>query len=209
MLELEHYRPTALESAVVSFYKKKGITNPCDINLEVFAYDAGIWIHELPMPSTNYHFKHGYTIVLDNRLPYKQQRVELAHELGHILLHCGRQEFMTDDFRALQEWQADRFAMYALAPTFMIGNYLDYAYSREQLVSHLADVFNVPDVFMDTRLDLLEQRIRTLAAEAKLAEAIREASASYDYSFRHPLNHRIEYLVRDGQVIGRRRRAEI
>jgi Zn-dependent peptidase ImmA (M78 family) len=99
--------------------------------------------------------------------------------------------------------------MYAMVPTFMIRNYLEYTYSREQLVSHLAEVFNVPEVFMDARLELLEQRMRTLAAEAQLAEAIRESSASYDYTFRHPLNHRIEYLVRDGQVIGRRRRAEI
>ena len=42
--------------------------------------------------------------------------VELAHELGHVLLHAGRQELIQQDFRVMQEWQADRFAAYALVP---------------------------------------------------------------------------------------------
>lgn len=207
---LDRYQPGPLESAVVDFYRKNHIRSPKDINIEMFAYDAGIWIHFLASPSTNYHIKGDmYSIVVDRRLPWEQQRVELAHELGHVLLHAGRQEFMKDDFRALQEWQADRFAMYALAPTFMIANCIVQASSRQQLVSQLAYTFDVPLPFMDARLELLEQRMRTLVAQEQMAAAVREATAGYDYAYRHPLNHRIEYLVKDGNIVGRRLRADL
>lgn len=210
LTQLESYRPGPLESAVVEFYRKHHIKSPQDIDLEVFAYDAGIWIHFLDSPSTNYHMRDDlYSIVVDKRMPWEQQRVELAHELGHVLLHAGRQEFMTDNFRALQEWQADRFAAYALAPTFMIANCIVHASSRQQLVTQLAYTFDVPEPLMDARLNLLEQRMRDIAAQEQMAVAIQEATAGYDYSYRHPLNHQIEYLVKDGSIVGRRRRADL
>lgn len=130
--QLESYRPGPLESAIVEFYRKHHVKNPNDIDLELFAYDAGIWIHFLNSASTNYETRDNlYTIVVDQRMPWEQQRVEL----GHVLLHAGRQEFMVSDFRALQEWQADRFAMYALLPTFMITNYMVQSSSRSQFLN--------------------------------------------------------------------------
>lgn len=207
---LEKYVPTPLEASVVEFYRKHHIKSPQDISLEMFAYDAGIWVHYVPHPSTNYQFKENfYTVCVDNRIPWENQRVEMAHELGHVLLHTGRQEFMNDDFRALQEFQADRFAMFALTPTYMIANCIVQAASRQQLVSQLAYTFDVPEPFMDARLHLLEQRLRDIAAQAQIKEALEQQSAGYDYSYRHPLNHRVEYLVRDGAIVGRRYRADI
>jgi Zn-dependent peptidase ImmA (M78 family) len=207
MLELQYYRPTPLESAIVDFYRKNHIKSPQDIDLEMFAYEQNIWIHYADRHSDSFEFKQGYSIVIDNRLPWEQQRVELAHELGHCLLHAGRQELMQYDFRVMQEWQADRFAAYALAPTFMIENCWIEASSREQMVSELAYHFNVTEPFMDVRLHMLEQRMQTLAAEAQLAAAIAEDRATYDYSYRNLFNPNIEYLVKDGRIIDRRRRA--
>lgn len=209
LTQLESYRPSPLESSVVDFYRKRHVQSPQDIDLEMFAYDAGIWIHFMDSSSTNYHIRGNmYSVVVDRRLPWNQQRVELAHELGHVLLHAGRQEFMTDDFRALQEWQADRFAAYALVPTFMLSNYIVHASSRQQLVSCLSQNFDVPEPFMEGRLTLLEQRLQNLAAQEQMASAIREATAGYDYAYRHPFNPRIEYLVQDGNIVGRRLRAD-
>lgn len=206
---LDNYRPGHLESAVVDFYRRHHIRSPQDIHLEMFAEDAGIHVHYVPFPSTSYELKSGPLIAVDNRLPWVQQRVEFAHELGHILLHCGRQHFMTDDFRALQEFQADRFAMYALAPTYMITNCIVQAHSRQQLVSQLAYTFDVTEPFMDARLQLLEQRMQGLVAQQQMATAIAEASVGYDYSYRHPTNHNVELLVRDGNIVGHRRRAAL
>lgn len=210
MFNLDQYRPTHLEASVVNFYRKNSVRAPQDIQLELFAYDAGIWIHFLSQPSTNYHFRaQMYTVIVDRRQPWEQQRVEMAHEIGHVLLHAGRQEFMADDYRARQEFQADLFAMYALVPTFMIANCITNAYSRPQLVEQLAYTFDVPLPFMDARLTLLEQRLYTIAAEDQMSAAIREASSGYDYAYRHPTDRRVEYLVKDGWVVGRRRRADI
>jgi len=208
--QFEQYRPTHLESAIVDFYRKNGVRSPQDIDLDYFVQDAGIWLHYVAQPTSHYQFKQGrYTIVVDRRITWERQRTELAHELGHCLLHSGRQEFMNDDFRALQEWQADRFAMFALVPTFMIANCITQTSSHAELVDQLSYIFDVPAPFMDARLHMLEQRFQALAAERQMSSAIREASAGYDYSFRHPVNHKIEYLVRDGSIIGQRRRAEL
>lgn len=211
MLDLEHYRPTPLESFVVDFYRKRGIRSPQDIDLEMLAYEAGIWIHYADAPTTHYEIDDGkaYSIVVDNGQPWEQQRVELAHELGHCLLHVGRQDLMPIDFRVRQEWQADRFAAYALAPTFMIANCWVDTSSRERMVSQLAYQFDVPEPFMDARLRLLEERLHTLAFERQMAQIIAAERAMYDYSFCHPTNPRIEYLVRDNRVIHARLRADI
>lgn len=210
MFDFTRYRPTHLEAAVVSFYQQNCIRNPQDIDLDIFAYDAGIWVHYLDQPSTNYHFRgNSYTVVVDRRMAWEQQRVEFAHELGHVLLHAGRQEFMKDDLRAHQEFQADRFAMYALAPTFMIANCLVQASSRQQLVSQLAYTFDVPDTFMDARLKLLEERMFALAIEDQMSQRIAEERSQYDYGYRHPLDESVEYLVKDNRVIGTRRRARL
>ncbi|CAM3901290.1 ImmA/IrrE family metallo-endopeptidase [Alicyclobacillus pomorum] len=210
MLQLQYYRPTPLEAAIVDFYRKNHVKSPQDIDLEMFAWDAGVWIHYSSMPTTHIETDHNmYSIIVDNRLPWELQKVQLAHELGHVLLHAGRQEFLREDFRALQEWQADKFAAYALVPTFMIANCWVEASSREQQVSQLAYHFDVPETFMDGRLGLLERRMQALAAEAQLAAAIAEERATYDYSYRNHFNPSIEYLVKDGRVIGRRRRAAL
>ena len=208
-LSFDHYRPTPLESAIDAFYRKKHIYSPVDLDLEVFAQDANIQILYKPLSSVTYQFHTFNTIIIDSRLPSRQQKVELAHELGHVLLHSGRQEFMNDDFRAMQEWQADRFGMYSLAPTWMIKDNLIQTTSRSRLIAHLSDVFDVPETFMEERLHMLEERLRSLASQAQLTQQINEIRSQYDYAYRHPTNPLIEYLVKDGTVIGRRRRAEI
>ncbi|WAH38573.1 ImmA/IrrE family metallo-endopeptidase [Alicyclobacillus dauci] len=206
----ERYVPTHLESAIMDFYRKNKVKSQYDIDLEMFAWDAGIWVHYADMGTTHNEVDGTmYSIIIDNRIPWQQQRVEFAHELGHVLLHAGRQEFMNNDFRALQEWQADRFAMYALAPTCMIVNTITNASSRTQLVRQLAEAFDVPDPFMDVRLKILEQRFRDLQAQGLMQEAIEAEHARYDYTYRHPTNPVIEYLVKDHVIVGQRRRADI
>lgn len=76
-------------------------------------------------------------------------------------------------------------------------------------MSQLAFTFNVPDPFIDARLELLEERMCSLAAHRQLAMAIKEATTGYDYCYRYPVNHRIEYMVKDNEIVGRRLRADI
>lgn len=213
MIELfKHYEPTSLEATVLSFYRKHSISSPQDIDLDWMAHDANVWVYYKSSPSTSYNIKGMWSIVVDDRLPPAQQRVEFAHELGHVFLHVGHQIAMNADFRAMQEWQADRFAMYLLCPTPMIANYLVTADNRGQLVDHLAYMFNVPDYFMDERLKMLEQRLQQLAAQQQLAatlESMPQYGRDYDQIVRHPVNPRVEYYLRDGRVVYQRKRAEV
>ena len=164
-----------------------------DLDLELFADDANMTIHYQPLSSVTYQFHTFHSIIIDSRLPHRQQRVELAHELGHVLLHVGRQDFMNDDFRTKQEWQAERFGMYSLAPTTIIKENLIVTSSRSRLIVHLSDVFEVPEPFMETRLNLLEERLRFLASEAQMMNQINEIQSMYDYAYRHPTNQRIAF----------------
>lgn len=206
----ERYRPGPLESIIVDFYRKNDIRSPQDINLEMFAYEANIWIHYASTSSTHYELDGNmFTVVVDDRLPWVFQRAELAHELGHCLLHAGNQSNLSAQMRLFQESQADRFAFYALCPTFMLMNHLVSVNNRQQLLSYLAHQFDVHELWMDVRLKMFEQRMNDLRAQEQMQLALREAAAGYDYSYRHPGNQNIELLVKDGAIVGKRRRAAI
>ncbi|WP_018130972.1 ImmA/IrrE family metallo-endopeptidase [Effusibacillus pohliae] len=213
MLELlESYQPVPLEDAILAFYRKHHIANPDEIDLDWMAREANIWIHYKPHPSASYELRGMWSVIVDDRLPEPQQRVELAHELGHVFLHVGHQIAINADLKARQEWQADRFAMYLLCPTPMIADHMITAESRGQLVDHFADTFNVPDYFMDARLKLLEQRLQMLAAQRQFAaalESLPQYGRDYDQVVRHPVNPRIEYYLREGRVVYQRKRAEV
>jgi len=210
MYSLDNYQPTHLEKAITQFYQLHRIYSPRDIDLTLFAQDANVHIVFSPRDSKTYEFtNHRYEVIIDNRNPPSQQKIELAHELGHILLHVGRQDFMVDDFRAMQEWQANRFAIFALAPTFMMMNVIEPSNNRHQMILQLTEHFDVPISFMDERLNILEQRLYDFASQRRLSHIVAEDQARYDYTYFHPSNSSIEYLVKNEMVVGRRRRAEI
>ena len=49
-----------------------------------------------------------------------------------------------------------------LAPTWMIKDHLILTASRSQLIAHLADVFEVPEMFMEEQMHQLEERLHAL-----------------------------------------------
>ncbi|WP_054970893.1 ImmA/IrrE family metallo-endopeptidase [Alicyclobacillus ferrooxydans] len=206
--DLALYRPTPLESAIESWLRKLDMLSPYEIDLDIIAQELNIELRYLPRETNSVRLGDTHFVVVDSRLHWTQQRIEMAHEIGHILMHAGNQLRMPDDLRNLQEWQADRFGMYLLMPTFMVANCLTSAYSRKQMLRQLAEVFDVTDVFVDVRLNILEQRIRSLQWDQQVANVVAEQRQMYDYTYPHPTNKRIEYMVKDGYVIGSRRRAE-
>jgi len=119
---LKNYQPNKLEWRISTYYQKHDVQSPCEIDLNAYANESAIWVHYAPLDSANFEMiENMYTIIVDNRLPQLQQRVELARELGHVILHTGDQESVFEVERLRQIWQANRFAMYALAPTYMLA----------------------------------------------------------------------------------------
>lgn len=216
MYRLErNYQPSKLEWRVLNFYRRRDIQSPNQIDIEAFAKEAGIWVHYAPLGSTYYEMIDGmYTIIVDVRLPQLQQRVELAHELGHVLLHSGDQEVMSQAERIRQEREANCFSMYALAPTYLIFKLIPQQVGEdfcwESQVAHLADTFNVPLPFMDARLRLLNYGIYGMPpCTMRKADVIRESAEDYDYSYRHPFDETLEYVICNGEILGLRKRTTV
>lgn len=170
-----------LESAIERYYSQHGILSPHDIDLEALASEHGIIVRYLPRPSKTYELKGGrHIIIIDSRNDRLQQRVELAHELGHVLLHTGTQWRLPKLFRIKQEWQAERFAMYALAPTFMLLPRIDEGMDRRTLSGLLAEEFGVPQTFMSRRLAILHAQLEYQQSRSKFQVA--ESRNRYEYA---------------------------
>jgi Zn-dependent peptidase ImmA (M78 family) len=99
--------------------------------------------------------------------PPVRQRFTIAHEIGHLLLHPGRQVFLDervnfrDETSSLavdrEEIQANAFAAELLMPSEMVLEECRRASSagtltRAGFVSDLADIFDVSDEAMGHRL---------------------------------------------------------
>lgn len=207
-MRLENYQPNNLEWRISNYYLQHDVQSPSEIDLNAYAKEAAIWVHYAPLDSTNYEMTENmYTIIVDNRLPQQQQRVELAHELGHVILHSGNQETLSEAERIRQEWQANYFAMYALAPTYMLAKHMLDDCSWGAQVTHLSEEFNVPIPFMDVRLRLLSEKVYGfLSGSTSPLLVARESTEDYDYSYRHPLDETLEYVVCSEETLGLRKR---
>src|SRR5690625_1410718 len=91
-------------------------------------------------------------IIFDSRSKPSEQREQFFHELCHILRHVGHQSMLPKAFRALQEWDANNFTMYAALPYFMVKQ---YDLKDPHLLHHLATDFKVSE-------DLCKKRIESI-----------------------------------------------
>jgi Zn-dependent peptidase ImmA (M78 family) len=187
-----------LENTVVKFLQKYHINTPDEIDLDRIAYEESIFVYYLDSPSTSRILNGMTSIVINNQNPIEQQRVEFAHELGHIFRHHGGHHATSHEmFRDLQEWQANKFAMYLLCPTFMLVEHLDKQYSPAQL----ARTFRVPELFMKRRLKLLEQQYYSYRLEQEMAASMdRAPKYGRDYNMIRKIG-RTEYYCKDGKVV--------
>lgn len=160
------YNSTALEDWIVNRYAKLHIHVPKDIDIKQLAYHHSIFIHYKPMPSRYDVYGRYRGIVLDERSSIEEQREQFFHELCHILRHVGHQTMMPDAFRELQEWDANRFTMYAVLPYFMVK---EYDFYDDQLIYNLATDFKVTKKLVIKRLDHIKRNSfnKFLAAEKK------------------------------------------
>lgn len=81
--------------------------------------------------------------VINANLPYEEQKIVAAHELGHALLH---EEFAKDaqlcdtmlyDMRSKPEFEANLFAAYLLISDSDIEDAANMGYSKSQLAAYL------------------------------------------------------------------------
>lgn len=156
---LSGYRASWLEQRIESFYRAHGVRYPIDVTLHLWDEALHIEVIRRPGPTNAVRMTDETLIIFnDSHKPLPIRRAEIAHEIGHGLLHSGYQTKMPQDWRSKQERQSDCFELYALAPTYLIADQIeeDSQESRQALVTRLSDTFCVPDPFMDIRLCLLQ-----------------------------------------------------
>jgi Zn-dependent peptidase ImmA (M78 family) len=150
------YTTSALEDWITKRYIRYGIRTPADINIKRIAQIYGIYIHQKEIPARYDIYGRYQAIILDSRCTHEEQCEQFFHELCHILRHVGHQSMMPAAFRELQEWDANRFTMYAALPYFMLKK---YDYNNPRLIEDLAEDFNVSEELCIKRIDHIKRNI--------------------------------------------------
>lgn len=153
--------PSPLEKRILKLYTRHGIRTPGDITLYVFDYVLPVHVVYRAGSALAIDTDYEHTVFVDGHLSLPERRVRVAHEIGHLLLHSGVQIWTPPVWRGKQEWQAARFAMYALAPSPMLLKEIrGVKYEcRGAMVADLAELFGITESFMDERLHVLGQQI--------------------------------------------------
>ncbi|WP_023990552.1 ImmA/IrrE family metallo-endopeptidase [Paenibacillus polymyxa] len=155
---ISHYEATYLEHSIENMYLKNGITEPQHITIEKITAALNIWIYPSSQKSKAYESVAGLrSVLLDNRLPLKEQRIEFLHEVSHLLRHAGNQTIMPKAFIELQEADADQFVLYASMPFFMLSRLKLPALYNDALL-YLSDIFEVPIYLARKRLNQIMRR---------------------------------------------------
>ncbi len=130
-----------------------GIDDPAQMSLEdLIIYHDGI-VRETPLNNCDGRMvmKNGRCIVsLNSDIEFPQKkRFVLAHELGHIILHGGKEATFSDDYSTLeaykhgiQEKEANDFATELLMPTELFQKACFKQKFGSELIRTLSDKFN-------------------------------------------------------------------
>lgn len=135
-----------------------GFLYPSDIDLELMAGMLNLMVIRLPRPSAAFGLRNIRTrfVILSTLVSCWEQRLQLAHEIAHHILHCGDQLRMPCRNRDKQEAQADRLAHHILAPDYMLIPALTALLrSDRDVVAELSLQFDAPLSFMMDRLSVL------------------------------------------------------
>ncbi len=152
---------TWLESRVYLLLQHHGIDQPEQIDLHLLCETYGIEIHRICGRSRAHAhpFSPGrYIIAVDERLDLATQRVKIAHELGHLLLHEGIQPQSSEWMIDWQESQANHFAEHLLLPIYMMSPLLADC-SRYNAPAMLAQRFQVPMPLARARFERILSRM--------------------------------------------------
>lgn len=180
---LHFYERTILEEWVEKFYILNNIRTPSDLTIENMSALLGIGVTFAPGVNDEVMFDEEYTHIFINSLYSPERRWEVfCHELCHPLRHLGNQIGLPNEFRELQEMEANSFQFYAAIPFFMVRK-IRLPENENEIIDLLAREFGVTHQFAKHRLEQIQRRISRGLAHHELVKGISgqyEKAASFD-----------------------------
>lgn len=182
---------------VQHYYHEWDVSSPRDISLYLWDRALEITVTHRPGRTLAIYVGNVAHIFCDGCKPLPLRRVEIAHEIGHALLHSGQQTDMRTLLRGSQEHSADAFSMEALIPGYLLSESLSKAPDgRGQTEQYIAELYGVPLPFAARRLDVFY-------GDYPAREMVAETVAEYDCVMRDPIDRRMEYYMwNTGAVVG-------
>lgn len=180
-MDLTLYKPTETEQWINKQYHTVGIHYASDLDIDNIADLFGIEVHFREGKSFIDFIDEFNFIVINARLDTENRRKEFFHELGHFVLHCGKQDNMTRLFMELQEMQADQFQIYAAMPFYMLEEF-KYV-PAHNLIKVLSEAFVLPESFVKKRLEQIKNRMYWHEQDLNLKERLNRKVTITEQSF--------------------------
>lgn len=143
---------SVLEAYAEKIRKKYRTSDPFEL-----AQAMGIMVLYEPLGSIKGYFNTAFRqrfVHINQSLDEQQQRLTMAHEMGHVLLHPKTNTYFLRTNTRFSvgsfEYEANAFAACFLISREMIEE------NREYTVGQMAAMFGIPEDWMQLRLELLE-----------------------------------------------------
>lgn len=151
---------TWLEDMVYNLLRYHGYEQPEDINLLEICrtFNTEVWFIQGRSRSFPHPRRAGWFVIqIDSTLSEEEQREKIAHELGHLILHCGAQPGLPELMICMQESQTNHFAEHLLVPFYMFDR-LFYQVNRYEAPKYIARLFCVTEKIARQRFDRFMSR---------------------------------------------------
>ncbi|UOE54947.1 ImmA/IrrE family metallo-endopeptidase [Cytobacillus oceanisediminis] len=180
----KYYTKTELELIIESIYRENDILTPSDLTIKKLERTFKVNVCFLDNAPNRAIWEEEFAVIfLKPKMPNKEIRSLLFHEIGHPFRHIGSQEEQTELFRALQEAQADVFQLYAAIPIFMLEQ-LDIPPTEGDFINLIEETFQINRELAIKRMEQIKARIwcNKLDIQLKEKEKQRYRKASNELS---------------------------
>jgi Zn-dependent peptidase ImmA (M78 family) len=145
-------RLTLLEEKVKELYRELDIQSPQNLNMQYICNELNIKFKMWEFGSESGTIHNQPYICIDKNLGICEQWFDFAHELGHVIKHCGNQHRLPAIFVDYQEKQANNFAEHFLVPTFILEKMNFPPFQSEQNIFYMMKLFPVSRTVAKKRL---------------------------------------------------------
>lgn len=145
-------RLTLLEEKVEELYRELDIQSPQNLDMQSICIKLNIKFKIWNFGSESGTIHNQSYICINKNLGVCEQWFDFAHELGHVVKHCGNQHRLPAIFVDYQEKQANHFAEHFLVPTFILERMNFPTIQSEQNIFYMMKLFPVNRTVAKKRL---------------------------------------------------------